>query len=315
MNNTPLVSILIPLYNAEKYIEETITKTLNQTYSNIELIIVDDHSTDQSLSIAEKYACSNIHIYSNPKKGGNAARNYAFQMSKGEYVKFMDADDYCSDNMIQVQLDTILKEGTCNSIVFSPVKMLYPDGNILSPHREIDNHIYQPGIELVLDIWRRKGWNCPHCHLMHRSLVEKSGGWDEKVIKNQDEEFFARLESLADKAIPVPQEYAVWRQTGSGVSAQISKAAAISVIQTIMTITELIYAYRKDDETKELCGLHFGYYIYEHYPQLTDYIYKIKRYLDKQETPLFFPQTKKMRLLQSLFGWQLALSIIHKFKL
>lgn len=315
MNNTPLISILIPLYNAEQYIGETITRVLKQTYSNIELIIVDDHSTDQSLNIAQKYACSNIHVYSNPKKGGNAARNYAFQMSKGEYIKFMDADDYCSDNMIQAQLDAILKEGTCNSIVFSPVKMLYPDGKILSTHREIDNHIYQPGIELVLDIWRRKGWNCPHCHLMHRSLVEKSRGWDEKVIKNQDEEFFARLEFLADKAIPVPQEYAVWRQTGSGVSAQISKAAAISVIQTIMTITELIYDYRKDNETKKLCGLHFGYYIYEHYPQLTDYVHEIKRYLDKQETPLLFPQTKKMKLLQSLFGWQLALSIIHKFKL
>lgn len=68
MNNTPLVSILIPLYNAEKYIEETITKTLKQTYSNIELVIVDDHSTDQSLSIAQKYASEKVYIYSNPKK-------------------------------------------------------------------------------------------------------------------------------------------------------------------------------------------------------------------------------------------------------
>lgn len=67
--HNPLVSILIPLYNAEQYIEETITKALEQTYSNTELVIVDDHSTDNSLKIAQKYASEKVHIYSNPKKG------------------------------------------------------------------------------------------------------------------------------------------------------------------------------------------------------------------------------------------------------
>lgn len=84
--HNPLVSILIPLYNAEQYIEETITKALEQTYSNIELIIVDDHSTDNSLKIAQKYASEKVHIYCNPKKGGNSARNYAFEKCNGEYI-------------------------------------------------------------------------------------------------------------------------------------------------------------------------------------------------------------------------------------
>ena len=203
-----LVSILIPLYNAEEFIGDTISRCLQQSYKNIEIVIVDDHSTDQSFSIAQQYECHNIHIYKNPKKGGNAARNHAFQMSKGEYVKFLDADDYCSTTMIENQIKRLLNDGTERSVVFSPVRMLYEDGHWLNPPRSIDFD-HEPGIELLLDIWRGKGWHCPHCHLMHRNLVEKAGLWDENVIKNQDGEFFARVYAAADKALSVPDEYAV----------------------------------------------------------------------------------------------------------
>ena len=101
----PLVSVLIPLYNAQQYIADTIIKIKRQTYPNIEVIIVDDHSTDESLKVAQQYASEQIHVYVNPLKGGNSARNYAFLQSKGEYVKFMDADDYCSDNLIKSQIE------------------------------------------------------------------------------------------------------------------------------------------------------------------------------------------------------------------
>ena len=85
MNMLPLVSVLIPLYNAQQYIADTIIKIKRQTYPNIEVIIVDDHSTDESLKVAQQYASEQIHVYVNPLKGGNSARNYAFLQSKGEW--------------------------------------------------------------------------------------------------------------------------------------------------------------------------------------------------------------------------------------
>lgn len=118
----PLVSVLIPLYNAQQYIADTIIKIKRQTYPNIEVIIVDDHSTDESLKVAQQYASEQIHVYVNPLKGGNSARNYAFLQSKGEYVKFMDADDYCSDNLIKSQIERILSEGTRQTVVFFTCK-------------------------------------------------------------------------------------------------------------------------------------------------------------------------------------------------
>lgn len=314
MNNTPLISILIPLYNAEQYIEETITRALEQTYSNIELIIVDDHSTDQSLSIAQKYACNNIHIYTNPKKGGNAARNYAFQMSKGEYVKFMDADDYCSKDMVEKQLKAILEKGTQKSLAFSPVEMLYPDGSLVVPHREIDKD-YFPGIELLIDIWKGKGWNCPHCHLMHRSLVTLAKGWDETIIKNRDGEFFARIASLADKALSVKDTYAYWRQTGIGVSTKRSIESHASMLKSYDIISSLILHYKDSTDNRKICAKYISFFVYQYYPEIKPLLPEIDKLLLKLKQPLILPNRKILIILKFILGWKRALTIIKKFNL
>lgn len=309
-----LVSILIPLYNAESYIEDAIACLLRQTYKNIELIIVDDHSTDNSLVLARKYEAERVHIFENPKKGGNSARNYAFQMSKGEYVKFMDADDFCTDNMIEKQLERMIKDGDNLSLVFSSVKMLYPDGHLFLPPREIDRD-HTPGIELLIDIWRGKGWNCPHCHLMHRDLVAVSGGWDEKIIKNQDGEFFARVAACASKSLYVPDVYAVWRQTGIGVSTKKSLDAYASVIATYSIITNLILQYQNNSENRYCCAKYIGGFVYGSYPDIKLLMPQVYAILDKIKQPVILPKRRILMVLRLFFGWKLALNIIHKYNL
>lgn len=311
MKHIPSVSILIPLYNAEAYIAETIERCLNQSYENIEIIIVDDHSTDNSFSVTQQFECNNIHIYENPKKGGNSARNYAFQMSKGEYVKFLDADDYFSSEMLKKQVERLMKDGTDNSVVFSPVRMLYEDGHWLIPPRSIDFD-YEPGIELLLDIWRGKGWHCPHCHLMHRNLVEKAGLWDENVIKNQDGEFFARVYAAADKALSVPDEYAVWRQFHTGVHAVMKLEAINSALYTKLTIANLILTYKNNTETRTMIGRSIGFFVYENWPQIKPLLQDIQYICSKLNVNMVLPERKKLKILTLLFGWQKALDIIKK---
>ena len=313
-NNPPLVSILIPLYNAKNYIEETIAKALNQSYPNIELIIVDDHSTDNSLELAQKYSSDKVHIYTNPKKGGNSARNYAFEKSKGEYVKFMDADDYCTDDMIEKQMKRILKEGDKDTLIFSPVKMLYPDDKLFLPPREIDKD-YTPGIELLIDIWRGKGWNCPHCHLMHRDLFIKSGGWNETIIKNQDGEFFARVAAKASKSLFVKDVYAIWRQTGLGVSSQMSLKAQESMLHTYDIISHLILNYKDNEENRYNCGKYIGNFVYSNYPKIKPIMPQVYEILSFLKQPIILPKRKILIILRFIFGWKLALRLIHKYNL
>lgn len=310
-----LASILIPLYNAEDFIIETIEQCLNQSYKDIEIIIVDDHSTDSSLSLARTLENDRVRVYENPKKGGNSARNFAFQKSKGEYVKFLDADDYCSPSMIEKQLERLLTDGTKDSVVFSPVRMYYADEDrwLIPPHSI--EHDYTPGIELLIDIWRGKGWRCPHCHLMHRSLVEKAGLWDETILKNQDGEFFARIYAVADKALAVPEEYAVWTQQADGVHAKKSLQVVESATTTLGMIAQLLLNYRDDAEVRSICNRYFGGFLYQNYadtPAMLPHFQSIVKGLNLQPQ---LPQRRILKVLKVFIGWKLALKTIKKFNI
>src|SRR4030067_1357517 len=102
-----LVSILIPAYNAEKWIEETIYSALNQTWKNKEIIIVDDGSQDQTYSIAKKYESKILKVVTQENKGVCAARNYALSLSQGDYIQWLDADDILAKDKVSKQLEYI----------------------------------------------------------------------------------------------------------------------------------------------------------------------------------------------------------------
>jgi glycosyltransferase involved in cell wall biosynthesis len=89
----PLVSIIIPCYNSERFIEEAINSAINQTYKNIEVIVINDCSTDKSLDIITSFS-SKIHIENFlVNQGVQRARNRGIELAKGEYIKFLDSDD------------------------------------------------------------------------------------------------------------------------------------------------------------------------------------------------------------------------------
>lgn len=100
------VSILMPMYNSEKYITESINSILNQGYENIELIIVDDGSTDLSIKIVEKYSDSRIKLYKNiENKGLPYTRNKLLNLATGEYIALLDSDDIALENRIKIQVE------------------------------------------------------------------------------------------------------------------------------------------------------------------------------------------------------------------
>ncbi|ADY52872.1 glycosyl transferase family 2 [Pseudopedobacter saltans DSM 12145] len=107
------VSIIIPCYNSEKYVTETLDSVIEQTYEIWECIIVDDHSTDNTWRILEDYQYKypdKIFLYKNPRKGACAARNIGMEKSKGEYLKFLDSDDILFDkNIIKKQIEFLQK--------------------------------------------------------------------------------------------------------------------------------------------------------------------------------------------------------------
>ena len=112
-NNTyPLISVIIPIYNVEEYVEECIQSVLNQTYKNIEVILVDDGSTDGSGEICNTYSDERITVIHQENKGLAEARNVGIAAANGEYIYFIDSDDYISKTLIENLLMSIVKTGS-----------------------------------------------------------------------------------------------------------------------------------------------------------------------------------------------------------
>lgn len=117
----PLVSVLMTCYNREQFIGEAIASVLASSYSNFELIIVDDASTDQSVAIAEKYAEKDkrIKIFINPKNLGDYVnRNHAASLAKGKYIKYVDSDDRITDKGLAIMVN-IMEDNPLAAVGFS----------------------------------------------------------------------------------------------------------------------------------------------------------------------------------------------------
>lgn len=108
-----LISIIIPVYNAEKFLDETINTVLNQTYTNFELILVNDGSNDKSVDVIKKYSDKRIKLIDNKKnKGAALSRNDGIKKSKGRYICFLDADDLWEKEKLEKQIN-FMKEKDC----------------------------------------------------------------------------------------------------------------------------------------------------------------------------------------------------------
>src|SRR6476659_9102773 len=118
----PLVSIIVPVYNSEQYLKETLESAKTQSWSNKEIIIIDDGSTDSSLDIAKGFACDWMKVFQQVNKGASAARNFGLREAKGTYIQFLDSDDIISSDKLEEQIN-LLKDtndtiALCSTINF-----------------------------------------------------------------------------------------------------------------------------------------------------------------------------------------------------
>jgi glycosyltransferase involved in cell wall biosynthesis len=185
-----LVSIIVPCFNAEKWIRESIESCLQQSYPLIEIIVIDDGSTDRSLEIIKSYQ-GKVIWETGPNRGGNYARNRGFSLSKGEYIQYLDADDYFAPDKIEKQVKCL--EETKADIVYGDVTYQHhlPDGKIVL---EPAHFLGISGEHTdVLESLLAYGCLPPVAYLFRRETILKSRGWDETLKAAQDRDFLISL--------------------------------------------------------------------------------------------------------------------------
>ena len=257
------VSVLIPMYNAEKYISATIENVLKQTWSDLEIIIVDDGSTDNSYNIAKQYESSNIHIYQQKNKGASAARNLAFEKSTGELIQYLDADDFLSYNKIEAQVNLFNKVNDRNAIIASGILLF--DGDIMEticiPHRQMSTDYYNKPMDLLVDICREKYIVQSSIWLMHRDLLNKVGGWNEKLTLNDDGEYFFRVVGQSSGVYFCSQGAVFYRNTPQSLSKQVSQKAIESQLLATQVMTEVVTKLENSRRAKGACVNFYMQYI------------------------------------------------------
>jgi glycosyltransferase involved in cell wall biosynthesis len=202
-----LVSVIIPCFNAERWLAEAIDSCLQQTYLNIEIIVIDDASTDNSLQIIKSYGNKIIWESFPSNKGGNHARNRGFALSKGEYIQFLDSDDYILPEKIERQVHFLEETGA--DIVYGDWRYKHhlPDGTSFLEDIRISG-VQADILESLLADW----WTAVASLFYRRTAVEKAGGWDENLQAAQDRDFFISAVINGAKVVYQPGCYSVYRR-------------------------------------------------------------------------------------------------------
>lgn len=266
------VSILIPLYNSERFISDTIDSCLNQIYENIEIIIVDDGSTDNSYSIAKEYEklTNKVKVISQKNQGAQVARNLAFKLSNGDYIQYLDADDLLAPDKINSQMILAVKHGerTLLSSKFFRFKNELSDAFYNSKNIDRD---FDKASNWLINSWESGAMTAPHTWLIPRGIAEAAGPWNKQLVKNQDGEYFCRIILKSKKIIFCNNALVYYRETGpTSTSQQKSEESARSTLYSI----ELYELHTQDlkDEclAKALATCYFSFinHTYPNYPGL-----------------------------------------------
>jgi glycosyltransferase involved in cell wall biosynthesis len=212
MSANQLVSILVPAYNKEGWIEDTIKSALAQTWQNKELIIVDDGSKDRTLDVIRRFESSAVKVVAQENQGACAARNKAYTLAQGAYIQWLDADDLLHPQKIETQMKGIpdgtrercLRTAAFGSFYFRRSKAQFcPTGlwQDLSPS------------EWMITKFTERAWLNPTSWLVSRTVSDLAGNWDARLSPSgaDDGEYICRLVTKVDRVEFVPDSKCYYR--------------------------------------------------------------------------------------------------------
>jgi glycosyltransferase involved in cell wall biosynthesis len=242
----PLISIIIPSYNRETIISETLDSVFEQTYTNWECIIIDDRSTDGTNAILKEYSNKDNRFVtvSKPtelKQGASISKNLGLQIARGKYIQFLDSDDILAENKLEEQIAILKNENekvisVCITTHFKDIR-----DAVLFDIERIDYRNFNNPEEYFELIGEIGGYYAPESFLINKELINFSGHWNENLTLNDDGEFFFRIIHNSNKIVFTHDTFVRHRQkTGDNLSMLNSFQKANSLLNS-WKIIEISY--------------------------------------------------------------------------
>lgn len=312
----PLVSILIPAHNAEKWLGEAISSALGQAWARKEIIIVDDGSRDGTLAVARKYESTTVKIVTQENQGACNARNRALTLAQGDYIQWLDADDILSPDKISNQLnrsncspaDRAMLTAAFGTFFFRREKAIF-----------IPNSLWQDlePTEWIIRKFTDNVWFNPTTWLVSRKLTELAGPWDERLTSSGDDdgEYVCRVVSLSERVLFVPDAKCYYRVGNVGsLNWQSTKSLEPLLLSLSLSINHLRIL--EDSERTRAAGVQlFQWWLAYFYLDREGTLIKINTLASKlggNLAPLDLGW--KYNWIQKIFGWQTAMAAMSKWR-
>jgi glycosyltransferase involved in cell wall biosynthesis len=308
----PLVSILIPCYNAAPWLAETIRSALAQTWPRTEIIVVDDGSRDDSLAIARGFESRGVKVIAQPNRGASAARNAAFAASRGEWVQFIDADDLISPEKIAAQLATLAGRppGTVASCAWGrfttdAARADFCDETVFRDFAAVDFLVLCSNDYHMMH---------PSAWLTPRAVAERAGPWDETLTLNDDGEYFCRVVLAGAGIAFAPGAKSYYRSGLAGsLSQRRDERSRRSQFRSIELIAQHLRAAEDSPRTRLACANQYQRFIHDFFPAPADLMREAEQRIASlggaaNARPPMGPRTAA---LARLIGWRNVWRLKH----
>lgn len=304
----PLVSILIPAYNAECWIAETIQSALDQTWPSKEIIIVDDGSTDQTRSIAQEFASNTVSVITQENQGAAAARNKAYSVCQGNYIQWLDADDLLSRNKIAMQMEaaeecqskrTLLSSGW-GYFMYRPAKARFAPTPLWSD---------LPPLEWMLRKWEHNAHMQTATWLVSRELTEAAGPWDTRLLGDDDGEYFSRVINASTGIRFVPESKVYYRISPMSRLSYIGRSDKKMEAQFLGMKLQIGYVRNREDSprVRTACIDYLQTWLPNFYPNRPDLVKEVQELANSLGGRLAPPTASwKYAWIEKLFGFAAA---------
>lgn len=304
----PLVSILIPAYNSQDWIADTLRSAIDQTWPRKEIIVVDDGSKDRTAEVARRFASREVSVVTIKNQGAAAARNHALRLSQGNYIQWLDADDLLAPNKIESQLAALRESDSKRTLLSSawaffnyrPQRARFVPTSLwhdLSPVEWLSRKMGE-NLHMQTATW-----------LTSRELADAAGPWDTRLLSDDDGEYFCRVLLASQGTRFVPEAKVFYRVTPSGRLSHVGQsdkkkeALLLSMRLHVQYLTSL----EDSERVRKACLTYLQNWYENFYPERPDLVAEVQNLAAQVHGSVAEPRLRwKFAWMRPLFGWKFA---------
>jgi glycosyltransferase involved in cell wall biosynthesis len=248
----PSISVIIPAYNAQNTIVETISSVLNQTFTDLEIIVIDDGSTDKTCEYVQAIDDKRIKLFAYENGGVAKARNRGISHVQGEYIAFLDHDDLWTPDKLEAQI-TALSKSLDAGVAYSWTVSMYSEEEPVR-YRQLDKVYFEGNVyaQLLLSNFIASGSNI----LVRTKAVKSIGDFDPTPISNEDLDFYIRLATKWNFVL-IPKYQIIYRTTSISMSSNVPRLEAGGKI-----LADKVFESASEDLKQLKNRFLFNHYIY-----------------------------------------------------